>query len=172
MVILGVWVLDRYSSTLAFLIQSLLEPEQYLSCVTNRQHRVAFSGLRLSSHNLEMETGRQHLLYHCQLYDAIRKSCDLIDIFNTKTSQHGHVSILQRLCKFTSCSWLSKEENIHWNCLRSRYCAICQTFVYKPVSVYNVMCMHDNVVINDCTIWATGLVYFMNTRIEDICNAP
>jgi hypothetical protein len=44
-----------------------LEPENYLAYATNRQHRVAFSRLRLSSHNLEIETGRQHFIFVSQL---------------------------------------------------------------------------------------------------------
>jgi hypothetical protein len=105
-------------------VNSVLEPAKYLSCVTHRQHRMAFIRLRLSSHNLEIDTGRQkfilrenrycshcksasniaivedyiYFLYHGKLYDDIRKSCDLIDIWNTEKSlvwhiQHGNVSI-------------------------------------------------------------------------------
>jgi hypothetical protein len=41
-------------------VKPLLEPEKYLSRVANRQHIMAFSRLMLSSHNLQIETGRQH----------------------------------------------------------------------------------------------------------------
>jgi hypothetical protein len=157
-------------------VQSILESEKYLLCVTNRQHRVAFS-IRLSSHNFEIETGKQHfilrenrycshcqsasniaivedeihVLYHYQLYDIIRKSCDLIYAI-LKNHLYGIYNM--DMCLFcrdcvSLLSWLSKEEKIHWNCLRSIYCAVCQTVVYTPVSVYHAMCMHDKFVIHD-----------------------
>jgi hypothetical protein len=44
-------------------VTSLLEPRKYISCVTNRQRRIAFSILRISSYNLEIVTGRQHNTY-------------------------------------------------------------------------------------------------------------
>jgi hypothetical protein len=64
-------------------------------------------------------------------------------------------------------SWLFKEEKIHWNCVRSRYCAVCQKFVFKPVSAYHVMCMYAYMPFM-IVLWATELVYFMNKKTFDI----
>ncbi|KAK6181891.1 hypothetical protein SNE40_009669 [Patella caerulea] len=120
-------------------IKSLLEPEKYLSTIINKQHRVALSRFRVSSHNLAIESGRAiaierndrlckyclnerhmskienelHMLVYCQLYDNLRTICN---VNNYCKSENHVIGYLQS----TNCDIICNTSKFIYNAMKRR----------------------------------------------------